>query len=472
MNSSSFFHIVLVIIGCTFILVITASFIDAKFIRRNDFYKIGALILASIHCLDTLSAIFFVIQITIHPEFKQSTQLITIFIITIICIIISICITLFQLYHTTNKHWINNDELRSWLSEYTYLLYMLSIICGGSFNSIQLCRSNLFNLSVFDIPLNKKQLLHFQTKKIYSTVLIQHIPLTILTACYISISASSININIIAYIAMTFSIISILITIASTITARKLVYSQAYSSIEFTITSAGIAANAKQCRNRVNQIRDQICGILGLRENLKLLEIMRPIQIPNGVRLHLNIYINNYNAEGMDSNYEKLITDAKNSGQLSNFIQYSWGLTDIPVIGNIEYKHHESKDKIRNSMNIQIEDHAIQGNGIKEDEIMVIIDPDNENVYTVKFEHKPFGMEWTETENKRNLYVSEITVDGQADIAGVTMGSIVIGLNDIDVQNVGARGIHEKAVSFGLPLKVTFMRSNMNDKVENDDEKK
>eukprot|EP01084_Bolivina_argentea_P089696 161791_1 len=199
---------------------------------------------------------------------------------------------------------------------------------------------------------------------------------------------------------------------------------------------------------------------------------MRPIQIPNGVRLHLNIYINNYNAEGMDSNYEKLITDAKNSGQLSNFIQYSWGLTDIPVIGNIEYKHHESKDKIRNSMNIQIEDHAIQGNGIKEDEIMVIIDPDNENVYTVKFEHKPFGMEWTETENKRNLYVSEITVDGQADIAGVTMGSIVIGLNDIDVQNVGARGIHEKAVSFGLPLKVTFMRSNMNDKVENDDEKK
>eukprot|EP01083_Nonionella_stella_P264084 896295_1 len=110
---------------------------------------------------------------------------------------------------------------------------------------------------------------------------------------------------------MAFSIISILITIASTITARKLVYSQAYSSIEFTITSAGIAANAKQCRNRVTQIRDQICGILGLRENLKLLEIMRPIQIPNGVRLKLNIYINN--AQAMDSNYEKLITDAKNS---------------------------------------------------------------------------------------------------------------------------------------------------------------
>eukprot|EP00483_Globobulimina_turgida_P010775 UN10796 len=204
MTSTSSFHIVILIISCIFILIITTSFIDSKFLRKNDFYKIGALLLAAMHCLDILCAIFFAIHISIHPNFRQSSELIIIFILTLICIIISICITLCQLYHTTNKHWIKNDELRSWLSEYTYLLYMLSIICGGAFNGIQLCRSNLFNLCVFDIPLNKKQMLHFRTKKLYSTVLLQDVPLTILTAYYISISGESAD--IIAYFAMIFSI--------------------------------------------------------------------------------------------------------------------------------------------------------------------------------------------------------------------------------------------------------------------------
>jgi len=80
------------------------------------------------------------------------------------------------------------------------------------------------------------------------------------------------------------------------------------------------------------------------------------------------------------------------------------------------------------------------------------------NEYTVEFDSKPFGMEWTATENGSNLWVSNVTPLSQAARSGVVPGSMLIALNGIDIQNLGAPSIHDKASSLGLPLRVTFRK--------------
>eukprot|EP01084_Bolivina_argentea_P289631 497381_1 len=80
------------------------------------------------------------------------------------------------------------------------------------------------------------------------------------------------------------------------------------------------------------------------------------------------------------------------------------------------------------------------------------------NEYTVEFDSKPFGMEWTATEDGSNLWVSNVTPMSQAARSGVVPGSMLVALNGIDIQNLGAPSIHDKASSLGLPLRVTFRK--------------
>merc|ERR1712154_181327 len=73
------------------------------------------------------------------------------------------------------------------------------------------------------------------------------------------------------------------------------------------------------------------------------------------------------------------------------------------------------------------------------------------NEYTVEFDSKPFGMEWTATEDGANLWASNVTPLSQAARSGVVPGSMLVALNGIDIQNLGAP-------SMGLPLRVTFRK--------------
>merc|ERR1712003_267276 len=102
------------------------------------------------------------------------------------------------------------------------MLYMISILCGSSFTGIELCRSNLFRLPIFDIPLTKKAALNFKTKKIYSTVIFENLSQLILAVWYVG--ALKETPDPIVFISMTFSLVSIIITIISMCTTKQLVY--------------------------------------------------------------------------------------------------------------------------------------------------------------------------------------------------------------------------------------------------------
>ena len=144
---------------------------------------------------------------------------------------------------------------------------------------------------------------------------------------------------------------SIIISIIAACTAKKLVSSQDYYSIEFQVTGASISSNFRKHRNNVKQIRYEICGILGLHENL--VEVTRPKQIPNGMKLHVNIYI--AKTQAIDLNPEKKIGDANDSGQLSKVIKDAWNLSQVPTVSNIKYQQHESKNRVKNSVNIRVQ---------------------------------------------------------------------------------------------------------------------
>ena len=123
---------------------------------------------ASFHTIDTCSDVLFIINIT-HQSQYPSPLTETIFANSILFVILLVMITLFQLHQATQK-WRRNDDLCQWINDNIVLLYILSVITGSSFTGVELCTSNIFNSSKFDMPLNKMALDGFKTKRLYSTV--------------------------------------------------------------------------------------------------------------------------------------------------------------------------------------------------------------------------------------------------------------------------------------------------------------
>ena len=150
---------------------------------------------------------------------------------------------------------------------------------------------------------------------------------------------------------MTFSFGSIILAILALCTAIKLVNSQDYYSIKFDVKGSTISSNFRNYRNHVTKMRYEICGILGLHENL--VEITKPMQIPNGLQINLNLYINNTKA--IDLNPEKIMNNANNSGQLAKIIKNAWELSEMPLISNIFYKKNESKARRKNEVIIKVQ---------------------------------------------------------------------------------------------------------------------
>ena len=165
------FQAVIYIVILSFILVIAISAIYSKVIQINDFYKIGSLLAVAVHFNDSLSDAFFCIDITLQSDYP-SQQLLIILWSSIIFLIIPSLLTIYQLYKSINE-WRRNDKLIQWLSNNIKLVYFITIIAGSSFAAIELCTSNLFNLRYFDMPLSNAQFMEFQTKSVYSIVLLE-----------------------------------------------------------------------------------------------------------------------------------------------------------------------------------------------------------------------------------------------------------------------------------------------------------
>ena len=287
----------LLILVAMLVLIILISWINATAIKRNDFHSVKSLITASIHIVDTYSDALFILTITnqsVHP----STESVILVITSILFVALPLIITLFQLQHEINK-WRRNNDLGQWIADNAHLLYFISVITGSSFAGVELCISNLFNLQIFDMPLNQIQMNKFRTKRVWSTILIENIPQLVIQIFFIFFIRDNHKNDQIVFIAMTFSILSVIICIFSIISQRKIIRSTDYVSIEFDATGL---LDVRQCRNRVEEIRHSLSSSFGLNSNL--FDIQRPKQIQHGLKMTINIKIDN--VKQIDMNMAKL----------------------------------------------------------------------------------------------------------------------------------------------------------------------
>ena len=150
-------------------VIIITSFIDARCIRgrRNDFYSATALMTAAFQIMDLLSDIFFAVKLLY-------LLLIPLFVTATVFIVVPIILSLAQLFVAVQQ-WreTGKSTICAWLLKYAFWLYALSLVTGSAFSGAQICRSDMFGLSQFSMPLNEKQIVEFQSKKLWTTVMLE-----------------------------------------------------------------------------------------------------------------------------------------------------------------------------------------------------------------------------------------------------------------------------------------------------------
>ena len=168
----------------------------------------------------------------------------------------------------------------------------------------------------------------------------ENIPQLLLQIYLLTQSGSdSISSNQIVYISMGFSILSIIISLLAMISQRDIVRSRDYVSIEYDVKGPMVVDKLKQCRNRRNKLQLQISSLIGVERNL--VEIVKPDQIKQGLRVCVNFHVNNTRA--IDLSMENEMKSAQLSGELGNIMKEVWELSDVPKIENIKYVKHDSK---------------------------------------------------------------------------------------------------------------------------------
>ena len=265
-----------------------------------------------------ISDVFFTVQAEILRDFNgKSTEII--FVLACCFLIVPILLSVFQLWHQMHKHWLKKDKLRVWLGEHTTVLFATSIITGSSFSAIDLFNSNLFSLEIFDMGLNKQDYHSFRYKRVYSLTLLENVPQLILQIWYIRELHGFENAITVA--SLIFTSISIFVSILSLCVLKQIVYDQDAVLIEFMVKGQMIVSRAKNTSRRW-VLQEQLGTILGLNKNL--IEVERPQKIAGGVKVCLNIRINDGDARKKD--LEELMRKAMHSGQLAQTMNECWDL--------------------------------------------------------------------------------------------------------------------------------------------------
>ena len=126
-------------------------------------------------------------------------------------------------------------------------------------------------------------------------------------------AVSNAEIEAIVYVSMICSIMSIIAAIISIITQKNILYQQNHVNIQIDVTGSIIQSNIKICKTKMSKMTKDIALLFDI--DYKLIEIVPPSTISNGVRLNINICISH--SRSIDLNGKKIINDAKNSGKLA-----------------------------------------------------------------------------------------------------------------------------------------------------------
>ena len=157
--------------------------------------------------------------------------------------------------------------------------------------------------------------------------------------------------NTITVTSMIFSFLSIIVSIISTLTHKRISNSYSYGVAQFDMTGSVIIRKVYQYKYRVNKIRNQIAAELGLKDP-KLVEIIQPKLIPGGLRMKMRISLNYIQTRHV--NYQQELNNLQSNGNIARIIKDCWKLENEPVISRITFKIEESEDRKRNQVSIKM----------------------------------------------------------------------------------------------------------------------
>eukprot|EP01083_Nonionella_stella_P238520 835776_1 len=159
-----------------FLLFALIGFIDAKRLRRNDYFMILNIVFGGFDVCDTVLDLLFAVTITLHFNATQDIRVLVATISAYTCVVIPIAYSTVQLVRKFNRSWGSDDNLRIWWTDYSNALYLLSIFTGSSYTAVSILNCNAFQLELFSMGLSKQQRLKFNTKRLCGIVGLENIP--------------------------------------------------------------------------------------------------------------------------------------------------------------------------------------------------------------------------------------------------------------------------------------------------------
>ena len=148
------------------------GWIDAKYIRINDYFVIGCIFKALIGFLDFLSDLLFAIQLTMIEDSDDAVSLrITVFTAAgYFFIALPMGFSLGQLMSENKNEWVKLVDVRNWMKEKSFHVYILAVFSGSAFNAIPLVNCQALQLEIFSMGLTRSQRVKFSTHRIWGVV--------------------------------------------------------------------------------------------------------------------------------------------------------------------------------------------------------------------------------------------------------------------------------------------------------------
>eukprot|EP01084_Bolivina_argentea_P062224 113762_1 len=316
-----------------------AAFVDAKFVRSNDYFKISQITGIALQALDMLSDCFFSVNVSYRNKI-DSTYFLPL-LLSIFFIVVPATMTIVQLYMHSTKHWTrSSDQVRGWLASKSKALYLISIFCGNSFVAVSLVNSYIFKLNFFDMGLTDKELSAFGYKRVYSVVLLENVP-QVLLQCWFLYSLKEFD-DPITISSIVFSLISIIVSVLSMLMQKSLTNSQGYVEITMKVTGTPVTQNAKNCKTMKQKLSKDLAAAVG--GHSSAVEIIKPTAIPGGFAVTLNFYFGDLKGSFYKIKYAEILLAAQNDGGLQEIFKQGWKLKDTPIVEIIS--HHEVQSKV------------------------------------------------------------------------------------------------------------------------------
>jgi len=360
-------ELLLILISAIFVIFSLIAYIHAKR-KKNDYFKMSALIGVYFQMMDVYTDILFCLTVGsvyfyMHTADIERIEYLLIFVGSVLCIVGPIIASLFQLYSASSKYWLYQSRTRLWLLSFDRLLYLVSILSGSPFAAIDFFNSNLFGSDFFYMGIPKHFMMGFSSKKVYSVIFMEDVPQLLLSVWYTALVG---HFQSVVAAQMTFSLISIIVTVISLVLKRRIYHVMDSVHISISIQGTDVVDEMDTHRNEIEKFKKFLCrSVLGVNE--RTVEIQKPFNggLRDGVQLLIFIsYIHEESNVDPAQHYEDLIQSAMNNNELQSIMKAQWKLSTLPRADDIEIECYFVESKARKKNQAHVLDHDNEGQGV------------------------------------------------------------------------------------------------------------